>query len=62
MWNSSDSKTESEQAYIEQRHKEEEAKRMHRLSSNDWRTKFKDRERNPTHDEDAEMPIYVLKP
>jgi len=62
MWEKSDSKTAEEAVHIEQREKEEDEKRMRRMSSSDWRSKFKERERNPTAAEDEEKPIYVVKP
>ncbi|PWU87489.1 hypothetical protein TcG_06742 [Trypanosoma cruzi] len=62
MWTRKDSKTEEEVVTIERREREEDEKRMRRMSSSDWRAKFRDRERNPTAEEDEERPIYVIKP
>ncbi|ESL07376.1 hypothetical protein TRSC58_04934 [Trypanosoma rangeli SC58] len=62
MWNSKHSKTEEEVVTIERREREEDEKRMRRMSSSDWRAKFKERERNPTAEEDEDRPIYVIKP
>lgn len=62
MWESNASKTAAEEVHIAQREREEDDKRMRRMSSSDWRAKFRDRERNPTAAEDAEAPIYVMKP
>ncbi|CCW69070.1 unnamed protein product [Phytomonas sp. Hart1] len=62
MWEKKESKTTDEQVHIAQREREEDEKRMRRMSSSDWRSKFKDRERNPTTGEDEEKPIYVVKP
>lgn len=62
MWEKKQSKTADEEAYIEKRIKEEDEKRMRRMSSSDWRNKFKERERNPTAQEDEELPVYVIKP
>ncbi|EPY40430.1 hypothetical protein AGDE_03498 [Angomonas deanei] len=62
MWEKNESKTEEEIVKISEREKEEDEKRMRRMSSSDWRSKFKDRERNPTQKEDEEKPVYVIKP
>nr|CCC49387.1 conserved hypothetical protein [Trypanosoma vivax Y486] len=62
MWNRKESKTEEEVVSIERREREEDEKRMRRMSSSDWRAKFRERERNPTIDEDEERPVYVVKP
>ncbi|KAK7196391.1 hypothetical protein NESM_000575900 [Novymonas esmeraldas] len=62
MWEKDASKTTEEAVHIAQREKEEDEKRMRRMSSSDWRAKFKERERNPTRAEDEEAPIYVIKP
>lgn len=62
MWESQASKTEEEKVHIAEREKEEDEKRMRRMSSSDWRSKFRDRERNPTKEEEEERPIYVVKP
>ncbi|ORC85042.1 uncharacterized protein TM35_000381170 [Trypanosoma theileri] len=62
MWTRKESKTEEECVTIERREREEDEKRMRRMSSSDWRAKFKERERNPTAEEDEERPIYVIKP
>lgn len=62
MWETQESKTEAEAVHIAKRHQEEDEKRMRRMSSSDWRAKFKERERNPTAREDVEEPIYVIKP
>nr|CCC91780.1 conserved hypothetical protein [Trypanosoma congolense IL3000] len=61
MWNRKESKTEEEVVTIERREREEDEKRMRRMSSSDWRSKFRDRERNPTAEEDEERPVYVIK-
>jgi len=62
MWEKKASKTQDEEVRIEQRIREEDEKRMRRMSSSDWRSKFQDRERNPSAKEDEERPIYVIKP
>ncbi|SCU71484.1 uncharacterized protein TEOVI_000306500 [Trypanosoma equiperdum] len=62
MWNRKESKTEEEIVTIERREREEDEKRMRRMSSSDWRAKFRERERNPTPEEDEERPVYVIKP
>lgn len=62
MWEKRESKTEEEEVHIARREQEEDTKRMKRMSNSDWRSKFKDRERNPTAAEDEEAPIYVIKP
>ncbi|CUE69580.1 Hypothetical protein, putative [Bodo saltans] len=62
MWVKNQSKTSEEETYINQRIKDEDDKRMRRMSSSDWRAKFQDRERNPTPAEDEELPVYVVKP
>ncbi|EKF39046.1 hypothetical protein MOQ_000733 [Trypanosoma cruzi marinkellei] len=64
MWIRQESKTDEEVVTIERREREEDERRMRRMSSSDWRAKFKDRERNPTNnaEEDEERPIYVIKP
>lgn len=61
MWEADQSKTEAERAHIDRRLQEEDDKRMRRMSSSDWRKKFKERERNPTTVEDEEKPVYVVK-
>ncbi|KAL7711074.1 hypothetical protein N2W54_002296 [Lotmaria passim] len=62
MWENDQSKSPEEAVHIAKREQEEDEKRMRRMSSSDWRAKFRDRERNPTRDEDEEAPIYVIKP
>lgn len=62
MWESDASRSPEERVEIERREKEEDEKRMRRMSSSDWRGKFRDRERNPSQKEDEERPIYVVKP
>jgi hypothetical protein len=62
MWQKDQTKTEEEKERIATREREEDEKRMRRMSSSDWRSKFKDRERNPTEKEDEEKPVYVIKP
>lgn len=62
MWESDESKTTEEAVHIAKREQEEDEKRMRRMSSSDWRAKFRDRERNPTPAEDEEAPVYVIKP
>lgn len=62
MWETSESKTEQEQVEIAKREKDEDERRMRRMSSSDWRSKFAERERNPTAEEERESPIYVVKP
>lgn len=62
MWETNESKTAEEVARIKKREAEEDEKRMRRMSGVDWRAKHKDRERNPTREEDEEKPIYVMKP
>ncbi|CAM36897.2 conserved hypothetical protein [Leishmania braziliensis MHOM/BR/75/M2904] len=62
MWESDESKTAEEAVHIAKREQEEDEKRMRRMSSSDWRAKFRDRERNPTRAEDEEAPVYVIKP
>lgn len=62
MWEQDASKTPEEAVYIAQREKEEDEKRMRRMSSSDWRAKFAERERNPTRSEEEEAPVYVMKP
>lgn len=62
MWEDQKSQTPEEKVHIATREKEEDDKRMRRMSSSDWRSKFCERERNPTREEDEEKPIYVLKP
>lgn len=62
MWESRESKTHEEEVEISRREREEDEKRMKRMSSSDWRSKFKERERNPTMNDDKEQPIYVVKP
>ncbi|KPI83015.1 hypothetical protein ABL78_7962 [Leptomonas seymouri] len=61
-WESGQSKSPEEAVHIAKREQEEDEKRMRRMSSSDWRAKFRDRERNPTREEDEEAPVYVLKP
>jgi hypothetical protein len=61
LWANDETKTPEEKEAIEKREKEEDEKRMHRMSSADWRGKHSDRERSPTKDEDEETPIYVMK-
>lgn len=62
MWEKNESKTVEETVHIAKREEEEDEKRMRRMSSSDWRSKFKERERNPTTAEDEEKPVYVIKP
>lgn len=62
MWENETSQTTEEKVHIATREKEEDDKRMRRMSSSDWRSKFRERERNPSREEDEEKPIYVLKP
>ncbi|EPY30167.1 hypothetical protein STCU_01394 [Strigomonas culicis] len=62
MWEKRESKTAAEAVHIAQREKEEDEKRMRRMSHSDWRGKFRERERNPTAAEDEEKPVYVIKP
>ncbi|KEG06217.1 hypothetical protein DQ04_15211010 [Trypanosoma grayi] len=62
MWTRCESKTEEEKVTIERREREEDERRMRRMSSSDWRAKFRERERNPTAEEDEERPVYVVKP
>eukprot|EP00796_Vickermania_ingenoplastis_P008472 gene8472-5948_t len=62
LWESNTSKTKEESATISAREREEDERRMRRMSSSDWRRKFAERERNPTREEDEERPIYVVKP
>ena len=62
MWEKDQTKTTEEKERIASREREEDEKRMKRMSSSDWRAKFRDRERNPTEAEDEEKPIYVIKP
>jgi hypothetical protein len=62
MWQKDQTKTEEEKERIASREREEDEKRMKRMSSSDWRAKFKDRERNPTEKEDEEKPVYIIKP
>jgi hypothetical protein len=62
MWESDQSKSPEEAVHIAKREQEEDEKRMRRMSSSDWRAKFRDRERNPTRAEDEEAPVYVMKP
>lgn len=61
QWEKNETKTAAEESGIQQRQREEDEKRMLRLSNSDWRSKPKDRERNPTAKEDIEQPIYVMK-
>lgn len=62
MWEKDESRTAEEAVHIAKREQEEDEKRMRRMSSSDWRAKFRDRERNPTRAEDEEAPVYVIKP
>jgi hypothetical protein len=62
MWQKDQTKTEEEKERIASRERAEDEKRMRRMSSSDWRSKFKDRERNPTDKEDEEQPVYIIKP
>lgn len=62
MWEKDQTKTEEEVAHINERVREEDEKRMRRMSSSDWRAKFKERESNPTPKDDEELPVYVIKP
>lgn len=61
QWEKKETKTHAEEKEIEKREQEEDEKRMLRMSNSDWRSKPKDRERNPTAKEDVEQPIYVMK-
>lgn len=62
MWDENATKTEAEKAYIERRTREEDDKRMSRMANADWRSKHKEREKNPNRADDEEKPIYVMKP
>ena len=61
MWMQDESKTPEEKARVESRLKEEDEKRMRRMTNPDWRKKQKEREQNPTPVDDEERPIYIMK-
>lgn len=62
QWEQNETKTPSEQLEISRREREDDERRMLRLSNADWRAKPKEKERNPTPAEDIEQPVYVIKP
>jgi hypothetical protein len=61
QWEKNETKTKAEEDEIVKRQMEEDERRMLRMSNSDWRSKPKERERNPTTKEDIEQPIYVMK-